>query len=65
MSKLEKEVKRLQGEIKRGENMLSNPRFTEKAPAAKVEEERNKLEGYKNQYAIVETQLAEMKKKLQ
>ena len=65
IKKLEKEVKRLLGEIKRGEGMLSNPRFTEKAPAAKVEEERNKLEGYKNQYAIVEKQLADMKQKLQ
>ena len=65
IKKLEKEIKRLQGEIKRGEGMLNNPRFTEKAPAAKVAEEQAKLDGYRNQYALVEKQLADMKLKLQ
>ena len=63
IEKLSKELKRLTGEIKRGEGMLSNPNFVNKAPEAKVNAEKEKLEGYKSQYAIVEKQLEEMKKK--
>ena len=63
IAKLSKEVKRLQGEIKRGEGMLSNPNFVNKAPEAKVNAEKEKLEGYKAQYAIVEKQLEEMEKR--
>ena len=63
IEKLSKEIKRLQQEIKRGEGMLSNPNFVNKAPEAKVNAEREKLEGYRSQYAIVEKQLEEMKKK--
>ena len=61
--KLSKELDKLAGEIKRGEGMLSNPNFTNKAPEAKVNAEKEKLEGYRSQYAIVEKQLEEMKKK--
>ncbi|MBE6126292.1 MAG: valine--tRNA ligase [Erysipelotrichaceae bacterium] len=60
--KLEKEKARLEGEIKRGEGMLSNPNFTSKAPAAKVAREKEKLESYKQQYAIVLQQLADLNK---
>lgn len=63
IEKLSKELKRLTGEIKRGEGMLSNPNFVNKAPEAKVNAEKEKLEGYRSQYAIVEKQLEEMKKK--
>ena len=63
IAKLSKEVKRLQGEIKRGEGMLSNPNFVNKAPEAKVNAEKEKLEGYKAQYAIVGKQLEEMEKR--
>lgn len=63
IAKLSKELKRLAGEIKRGEGMLSNPNFVNKAPEAKVNAEKEKLEGYRSQYAIVEKQLEEMKKK--
>ena len=38
---------RLEQEIARCEKMLSNPGFINKAPQAKIEEERNKLETYK------------------
>ena len=51
--RLEKEKERLEKEIARGEGMLSNERFISKAPAAKVEEERNKLTKYKETYAQV------------
>ena len=42
--------------------MLSNPNFTSKAPAAKVAREREKLESYKQQYAVVLQQLADLSK---
>ncbi|MEJ8736378.1 valine--tRNA ligase [Erysipelotrichaceae bacterium HCN-30851] len=64
IEKLTKELKRLTQEIKRGEGMLNNPNFVNKAPEAKVNAEREKLEGYRSQYAIVEKQLADMKNKL-
>ena len=40
---------RLQAEINRCVKMLDNPNFVLKAPKAKVEEERNKLESYRKQ----------------
>ncbi|MFR6487670.1 MAG: valine--tRNA ligase [Clostridium sp.] len=63
IEKLSREIKRLKQEIKRGEGMLSNPNFVNKAPQAKVDAEREKLEGYRSQYAIVEKQLEDMRKK--
>ena len=53
LERLTKEKARLEGEIKRGENMLGNERFISKAPAAKVEEEKQKLQKYKETYAQV------------
>jgi valyl-tRNA synthetase len=50
LEKIEKELKRLEGEIARSNGMLSNERFLSKAPAAKVEEEKTKLENYRNSY---------------
>ena len=46
IERLSKEKVRLEGEIKRASGMLSNPKFVDKAPAAKVEEERAKLKKY-------------------
>ena len=63
IAKLEKELDRLSKEVKRSEGMLRNENFVKKAPAAKVEEEREKLERYQKQHAIVQEELAEMKKK--
>ena len=63
IAKLEKEVKRLASEIARGEGMLSNPNFVNKAPKAKVDAESEKLENYRRQYEIVKDELDEMKKK--
>ena len=63
IEKLSKQLKHLSGEIKRGEGMLSNSNFVNKAPEAKVHAEKEKLEGYRSQYTIVEKQLEEMKKK--
>ncbi len=55
--KLEKEKVKLEGEIKRCTSMLSNERFTSKAPAEKVQEEQDKLAEYKRQLDIVLGQL--------
>ena len=46
IARLEKEEKRLAGEIKRANGMLNNEKFISKAPAAKVEEEKEKLARY-------------------
>ena len=46
IARLEKEAGRLEGEIKRAKGMLSNERFVSKAPVAKVEAEKEKLEKY-------------------
>ena len=44
--RLKKEEERLNSEIKRAQGMLTNERFTSKAPADKVQAERDKLEKY-------------------
>ena len=58
--KLLKEKARLEGEIKRGEGMLSNPNFISKAPEAKINQEKEKLESYKQQYGVVLQQLEDL-----
>ena len=45
--RIEQERKRLQAEIERCEKMLSNPGFMNKAPQAKIDEEKEKLAKYK------------------
>jgi valyl-tRNA synthetase len=62
IERLNKEKTRLEGEIKRGENMLGNERFISKAPAAKVEEEKQKLQKYKETYAQVVERLESLRK---
>ncbi|MBQ9983938.1 MAG: valine--tRNA ligase [Lachnospiraceae bacterium] len=62
VERLTKEQKKLQGEIKRCEGMLNNPNFVGKAPAAKIEEEKAKLEKYKGMLATVEERLAQLGK---
>ena len=44
--RLADEITRLEGEVARCEKMLSNPGFVNKAPEAKVQEEKNKLANY-------------------
>ena len=43
----EQEIKRLESEVARCEKMLSNPGFINKAPKAKIDEEKEKLKHYK------------------
>ena len=61
IERLTKEQGRLQGEIKRAQGMLNNPKFVEKAPAAKIEEEKDKLEKYTQMLAQVEERLGQLK----
>ncbi len=61
ITRLENEKKRLEGEVLRGEKMLSNPGFISKAPKAKVTEEKAKLENYKEMLKAVEERLNSLK----
>ena len=53
IKKLNAEKERLEKEIARSNGILSNPGFLNKAPAAKVELEKKKLEEYQQQYQTV------------
>ncbi len=57
IERLKKEEKRLQGEIARSNGMLNNEKFMSKAPAAKIEEEKGKLEKYTRMLSQVQTRL--------
>ncbi len=61
IKRLEGEKTRLEAEVLRGEKMLSNPGFVNKAPEAKVNEEKAKLENYKQMLANVEERLKNLK----
>lgn len=61
IARLGKEQKRLEGEIKRSDGMLGNERFLSKAPADKVEQEKEKRENYQQMLTSVEARLAQMK----
>ena len=56
--RLAKEEARLNKEIKRAEGMLSNEKFVSKAPADKVQAERDKLEKYTQMLAQVKERMA-------
>ena len=58
--RLTKEEKRLTGEIKRCEGMLNNPNFVGKAPQAKIDEEKAKLEKYTGMLETVKERLAQI-----
>ena len=55
--KMEDEIKKLENEIKRCESMLSNPNFVSKAPAQKVEQEKQKLD---SQIELLRSQATEL-----
>ncbi|MGN0151453.1 MAG: valine--tRNA ligase [Wujia sp.] len=60
IERLTKEQNRLEGEIKRASGMLANPKFVDKAPAAKVEEEREKLKKYTETLEQVKERLVQL-----
>lgn len=57
LASLLKSQETLKKEIARAQGMLSNERFTSKAPAEKVKEEQDKLDEYIRQLNLVEEQL--------
>ena len=63
IERLSKEEARLEKEIARASGMLNNERFVSKAPEAKVQEERDKLETYKQMMEQVKERLAGLKAK--
>ena len=62
LERLNKEKARLEGEIKRASGMLNNPKFVDKAPAAKVEEEKAKLKKYTETLEQVADRIAQLDK---
>lgn len=62
IERLEKEKTKLSAEIKRASGMLANPKFVDKAPASKVEEEKAKLAKYTEMAEQVAERLAQLKK---
>ena len=61
IERLEKEKTKLESEVLRGEKMLSNPGFVNKAPEAKINEEKAKLENYKQMLDTVIERLNNLK----
>jgi len=62
IERLEKEQKKLNGEIARCNGMLNNEKFVSKAPAAKIEEEKEKLKKYTQMLEQVENRLQQLQK---
>ena len=62
ISKLEASLKKLENELTRSKNMLSNPNFVNKAPEAKINQEKEKLQSYEKQYQNVLEELNKLKK---
>ena len=59
--RLSGELKKLEGELARSRGMLSNERFISKAPQAKIDEEKAKLEKYEKMYKEVEERLGQLR----
>ena len=62
VQRLKTEEKRLEGELKRSHAMLGNEKFVSKAPQAKIDEEKAKLEKYTQMMAQVKERLAQLEK---
>ncbi|WP_008826318.1 valine--tRNA ligase [Haloplasma contractile] len=63
IERLEGELSKLKGEVTRCEKMLANKNFVERAPEAKVQIERDKLQDYKTKFETVQKRIAELKAK--
>jgi valyl-tRNA synthetase len=61
IERLEKEEKRLDGELARVNNMLNNEKFMSKAPEAKINEEKDKLKKYTQMKEQVAERLAQLR----
>ena len=60
LKRLKAEKEKLESEVARGEKMLSNQGFISKAPQAKIDEEKNKLENYRSMLEAVEERLEKL-----
>jgi valyl-tRNA synthetase len=61
IARLEKEEKRLAGELTRSEKMLKNEKFLAKAPQSKIDAEKEKQKQYEVQMEGVRAELAQLK----
>ena len=61
ISRLQKEAKKLESEVTRGEKKLGNEKFVANAPEAIVAKEKEKLANYKQQLAATESRIEELK----
>ena len=61
IERLTKEEDKMNKEIKRAQGMLSNPKFVDKAPADKVQAEKDKLEKYTQMLAQIQERLVALK----
>ncbi|WP_283599642.1 valine--tRNA ligase [Ligilactobacillus salivarius] len=61
ISRLQKEAKKLESEVTRGEKKLGNEKFVVNAPEAVVAKEKEKLANYKQQLAATESRIEELK----
>ena len=61
-NRLQEEIKKLESEVERGEKMLSNPGFVNKAPETKVNEEKEKLTKYKEMLESSKQRLNDLNK---
>ncbi|MBO6196114.1 MAG: valine--tRNA ligase [Butyrivibrio sp.] len=62
IERLTKEQKKLEGELKRSQSMLSNEKFLSKAPAEKIAEEKEKQQKYQQTYDQITERLAQLSK---
>ncbi|RKM61957.1 valine--tRNA ligase [Butyrivibrio sp. CB08] len=62
IQRLTKEKEKLEGELARSKNMLSNEKFLSKAPESKIAEEKAKQEKYQQTYDQITERLAQLNK---
>ena len=60
LERLSKEISKIQANLTRIEGKLNNPKFIDKAPAAVIEKERAKLEGFRSQLDQLQEQKAKI-----
>jgi valyl-tRNA synthetase len=60
IDRLKKEKSKLEGELKRSQNMLSNEKFLSKAPADKIAEEKEKQQKYQQTYDQITERLKQL-----
>ena len=61
IERLTREQKKLEGELKRSANMLSNEKFLAKAPTDKIAEEKEKQKKYQQTYDQITERLGQLK----